>query len=125
MTAAEQLHAYELSLLVKDSFFRARIILSRKYTERNLRRSVFARDVGKTQRLEMNLKRQGQSCLPWDFPEKRKLHEKHQTQRKGFSLNSWSYLSLPGFSIFCIRVTSVEFKANCYSVSAPRTVVFC
>lgn len=110
--------------LVKDFFPRARIILSRKYTERNLRRLVFARDVGKTHRLEINLERQGQSCLPWDFPEKRKLHEKHQTQRKGFSLNSWSYLSLPGFSIFCIRVTSVDFEANCYSVSAPRTVVF-
>lgn len=109
--------------LVKDFFPRARIILSRKHTERNLR-LVFARDVGKTHRLEMNLERQGQSCLPWDFPEKRKLHEKHQTQRKGFPLNSWSYLSLPGFSIFRIRVTSVDFEANCYSVSAPRTVVF-
>lgn len=35
-------HAYELSLLVKDFFPRARIILSRKHTERNLR-LVFAR----------------------------------------------------------------------------------
>lgn len=37
--------------LVNDLSLRARIVLSRKYRERNLRRLKFARDMGKTHRL--------------------------------------------------------------------------
>lgn len=59
--------------LVSDLFFRARITLSRKYGERNLRRLKFARNMGKTHRLEMNLKGQGEALVPWDFSKERKL----------------------------------------------------
>jgi len=50
--------------LVNDLFLRARIVLSRKYRERNLRRFKFARDMGKAHGLAMTGKGRVKAVVP-------------------------------------------------------------
>lgn len=49
---------------VNDLFLRARIVLSRKHRERNLRRLKFARDMGETHRLAMTGKGRVKAVVP-------------------------------------------------------------